>query len=145
MDAAAKPVPPRIVTRLTPGMFAGVVLAAAALGAGTMIYFFNPGTHTFYPECAFHALTGWNCPTCGATRAVYALLHGNLRLAFKDNALLLLGLAALAVWSVRQLLRRKRRLPAGLNIPPNLLWGLLVLAVLFAVLRNLPGFGWLSP
>src|SRR5882757_2270663 len=88
-------------TTLSPGVFAGVVFGATAIGVGAIVFFFNPSTHGFYPVCMFHSLTGLNCPGCGATRALYALLHGSLRLALKDNALFVVLLAALAVWSAR--------------------------------------------
>ncbi len=70
--------------------------APTAIGVGAVVFFFDPRTHGFYPVCLFHALTGLNCPGCGMTRALYALLHGNLRLALKDNALFVVTLAVLA-------------------------------------------------
>ena len=30
------------------------------------------------PPCSFHRMTGFYCPGCGGTRAVYALLHGRI-------------------------------------------------------------------
>ncbi len=81
-------VPPRISRPIAGnGWFAGIVLGAVALGVGAVIFFFNPTTHAFYPVCKFHQLTGLNCPGCGATRAFYALLHGNFSTALRDNAL----------------------------------------------------------
>jgi hypothetical protein len=57
------------------------------------------------PRCAFHALTGMPCPTCGATRCALALLHGHAAEALAFNplafvaffALLILNLYAAAV------------------------------------------------
>ena len=125
--------------------FAAVLLGATALGVGAIVFFFDPGTHAFYPVCLFHAVTGWNCPGCGMTRALYALLHGNVRLALKDNALFVVLLAAAAVWGARFAARKMRGRPATPDIAPKFLLMLLGLAFLFGVLRNLPGFEWLSP
>lgn len=122
-----------------------MLLGAAALGTGALVFFFNPGTHHFYPTCLFHSLTGWNCPGCGMTRALYALLHGKVLLALKDNALFVMTLAMLPVVSARLAVRKMRNQPATLRVSPKFLWSLLALAILFAVLRNLPGFEWLSP
>ena len=79
MPAESQPVPPKISAPPSLTAFAAIVLGATALGAGAVVFFFNPSTHGFYPVCLFHALTGWNCPGCGGTRAAYALLHGNIR------------------------------------------------------------------
>jgi Protein of unknown function (DUF2752) len=145
MPAESKLIPQKNSMPLAPGIFAIAVLGATAIGAGAMVYLFNPSTHTFYPVCAFHALTGLNCPGCGTTRSLYALLHGNLRLALKDNALFILALAALAVWGGRFAVRKIRNQPVTFNILPKFIWLFLVVALVFAVVRNLPGFEWLSP
>jgi hypothetical protein len=137
--------PPKIPTFTGLKFFVGVVSGAAILGAGAVLYFFNPSTHGFYPVCEFHQLTGLNCPGCGGTRAVYQLLHGHLLRALEDNALVVLSLAGLAgrgAWfETKKVLRR----PAGPFLPPEFLWPLLVVAVVFTVLRNLPAFSFLSP
>jgi hypothetical protein len=145
MPAESKLIRQKNSMPLAPGIFAITVLGATVIGASAMVYLFNPSTHTFYPVCAFHALTGLNCPGCGTTRSLYALLHGNLRLALKDNALFILALAALAVWGGRFAVRKTRNQPATFNISPKFMWLFLVVALVFAVVRNLPGFEWLSP
>ena len=94
MRAESQPVPPKISAPPSLTVFAAIVLGATALGAGAVVFFFNPSTHGFYPVCLFHKLTGWNCPGCGGTRSAYALLHGNFALALKDNALFVVLLAA---------------------------------------------------
>jgi ethanolamine transporter EutH len=145
MRAESKIIRPNKPGILSPGIFAGVVLGATAISVSAMVFFFNPSTHGFYPVCLFHALTGLNCPGCGMTRAFYALLHGNVRLALKDNVLFVASLAALVVWGARFILRKMRNQPATFNVSPKFLWTFLFLALVFAVIRNLPGFEWLSP
>ncbi len=145
MQSESRPVPPKIAVASSPAFFAAVVLALAVLGSGAVLFFFDPTKHGFYPICLFHALTGWNCPGCGGTRAAYQLLHGHLLRALRDNALFVLAIAALAVWGVWSLVQRLRGKPATINLPAGVWWGLLVVILLFTVLRNLPAFAWLSP
>lgn len=130
---------------LSPGIFVAGLLMATAIGVGTMVFLFDPATHRFYPLCLFHALTGLNCPGCGMTRALYALLHGNIRLALKDNALFVLALTAAAIWFTWFIFRKLNHQPTTLNFSTKKMWALLAVALIFAVVRNLPGFEWLSP
>jgi hypothetical protein len=145
MHTGSKIISQKTSAPLSPGIFAGIVLGATAVGVSAVVFFFNPSTHGFYPVCLFHALTGLNCPGCGMTRALYALLHGNLRLALKDNALFVATLAVLAVWGARVTVQKLKNRPATFNVPTKFVWMFLVVAFVFAVLRNLPGFEWLSP
>jgi hypothetical protein len=145
MRAEPQTAPPQNAASPSLAFFAGTVLAAAVLGSGAVLFFFNPSTHGFYPVCLFHKLTGLNCPGCGGTRAAYQLLHGHLLNALRDNALFILALVALAVRGAWFAARKISRRPATLAVPPKALWAFLVLAMAFSVLRNLPAFSFLSP
>jgi hypothetical protein len=138
---------PPIITRASHGSlwFAGVLLAVIGLGCTAVLYFFNPSTNGFYPVCRFHQLTGLNCPGCGATRACHALLHGDLSAALRDNALFVLSLPALLLRGGWLAIARYRGRAAGSWLPVNWAWSLLMIGLVFAVLRNLPAFAFLSP
>ena len=125
--------------RLVAILFAALVIAIAAL-----VFFFNPSTHGFYPVCQFHRLTGLNCPGCGMTRALYALLHGDLLTALRDNALLVLAIPLLLARGVWFAVKKSQGRPVDSFVPGKYLWLLLVLALVFTVLRNLPPFAFLS-
>jgi len=62
-----------------------------------VLYTFPPATTPFYPRCMFRQLSGLDCPGCGITRALHALLHGRVEEAFRLNAMLfvLMGVALL--------------------------------------------------
>ena len=145
MRAESQPAPPKIAAPLSLAFFAVVALVAAVLGSGAVLFFFDPAQHGFYPICLFHALTGWNCPGCGGTRAAHELLHGHLLRALHDNALFVLALAALAIGGGRLLVQRTRPRPVTWTVPAGVWWGLLMVTLLFTVMRNLPVFAWLSP
>jgi Protein of unknown function (DUF2752) len=116
-----------------------------AAGIAATVFFFNPAANEFYPVCQFHRLTGLNCPGCGGTRALYALLHGDFLAALRDNALLIGGIIFLALRGGWWVLKKKRGRQPGEFLPAKLLWPLLVVVVVFTVLRNLPAFCFLSP
>ena len=133
--------------KLSPSLlcFAGLVLALTAMGVGALVYSFNPSVHHFYPVCEFHRLTGLNCPGCGGTRALYALLHGDLPTALRDNALAVVGLAGTGLRAGWFALNRLRGRHNGDFFPAYWLLPLLIVLAVFGVLRNLPGFNFLSP
>jgi Protein of unknown function (DUF2752) len=71
-----------------------------------------------FPRCAFRALTGCPCPTCGATRCFLSLIHGHILQAFAWNPLVftsLLGLAALNLYAAAVLTTRLPRIRLSLS------------------------------
>jgi hypothetical protein len=116
------------------------VLAALVLPLLAVVLYSCPPTEaSYYPRCTFHALTGLHCPGCGATRCLYALLHGELAQAVSCNLLVLLALPFLAVWGLRHFLAALRNTrPTPWRCPPWALWSLTAGLLAFGVLRNIP-------
>lgn len=112
-------------------------LGAAALGAAALTYLGLVDPHrpgAVFPFCPFKLITGWNCPACGGLRMTHDVLHGDLSAAVVDNAFALVGLPLLALW---WLWRAGRGRPA---FTPRSLALIGVAAVVWTVVRNLPGF-----
>lgn len=147
MATQSQSIPPKIRATPAPSLtvFAAIVLGVAVLGAGAVLFFFNPSSNAFYPICLFHQLTGLDCPGCGGTRSAYALLHGNLLQALKDNALFVLLLPVIAWRGAWLAWGKYSGKPVGQFFPAKSLWVLLAATVIFTVLRNLPMFSFLSP
>lgn len=99
----------------------------AFLVAAAILLRFPPEHYCFYPRCPFYTLLHFQCPGCGGTRALAALLHGDLREALRLNALITLGLpiplfARRGFWT-------SRSEPA--------IYGALAIAAIFTIARNL--------
>ena len=84
-------------------------------------------------SCPIHSLTGFFCPGCGSTRAVKALINGDISLAFHNNALLLLSPAFVAIGLALEKYSQ-RRMWLYLFIAT-----VFIVVVAFTVLRNQPG------
>ena len=88
--------------RVTPAVVAVTAAAGALLGTGIVSI-----------PCWFHALTGADCPFCGGSRALGALLHGDLAGALRFNAFAVLVLLPAAIAGLALL----GRVELGLPIP----------------------------
>ena len=138
-----EPLPRRRLWQAAPTVLLGIGAVAVAV----VLARFDPNAvDSVLPPCPFLALTGWLCPGCGSTRALHALLHGDLGQALAMNPLLVVSMPLLAWMALSA---------AGMNMPGRRLlmpWAAnpklwLVVLLGYAVLRNLPWmpFAWLAP
>jgi hypothetical protein len=112
-------------------------LGTGALLAGGLAYVGIGDPHDprfLFPACPFKLLTGLNCPACGGLRMTNDLLHGDLSAAVVDNVFLLVGLPALLAWVVIRWRLGKPIMPMPAVVV------IIVAAVTWTVVRNLPGF-----
>jgi hypothetical protein len=120
------------------------VAAAALVGTG-YVAAVDPNAAGHYPTCPFLAISGWYCPGCGALRAVHALAHGDLVMAWARNPFAVVAFGYLVVTWVLWLDRAARGRPRRWLAPPWVLYSVLGAILTFWVLRNVPGWTWLSP
>lgn len=59
------------------------------LTALILLYFINPENYAFMPKCIIKLITGLDCPSCGAQRAIHAFLHGHPLQAIRYNLFLI--------------------------------------------------------
>lgn len=129
-----------------PPWVAPVVVGAAALGTCVLVRALDPVDEGNPPICPFKMMTGHDCPGCGATRALNALLHGDVVTAADHNLLFVLALpvavVAFGLWTARRLGLRAPELPR----PRGWLPAAAVLIGVFWALRLLPWepFTWLA-
>lgn len=103
--------------------------------------------YQFAIPCLFHEITGWYCPGCGITRVFISLSHGNIGQAFRYNSLVttLFPVAVILLGNSYYcwLLDRKETLTKKV---PNWIWYcFIMLAIFFAILRNMSLFSFLAP
>lgn len=88
--------------------------------------------------CLFYTLTGLRCPGCGVSRMCLCLLHLDFAGAWGYNpailTLLPLGCVLALRVTARYVKTGNRALTAGEN---RIVWGMIVVLLLFGVVRNL--------
>lgn len=115
---------------------AAALLVAVACA---VVYAFDPAGSAWYPKCTLHLLTGWHCPGCGATRAVHAILHADLRGAVAQNALVVGAIPLALAFGVAELFAKRRALAAwSTRLRPAWIWTALAIAMAFGIARNIP-------
>lgn len=136
------PEPPAVAKRqLVPRWVLPLVVGGGALAACVYTVANDPNTEKgIFPGCPFKAMTGLDCPGCGMTRGVYALLQGDPIGMVNHNLLLLIVLPVVLYTYLRWSLASFGfdRLPA-LAIKQWQSNAVLGVFVTFWVVRNLPG------
>jgi hypothetical protein len=123
--------------RLADTLRAVVPPAIVALAVTTLLRF-PPTQYGFYPQCPIRELFDLQCPGCGATRAVAALLRGHFIEAMKFNSLITLLLPFAAAYGIVCYIRLVQRKPIRWPQPPRpILYAAFAVAVVFTVIRNL--------
>lgn len=138
-------------------------VAASALTVGAAFYIraVDPNNGG-YPFCPLKYVTGIDCPACGGLRCVHALMNGDIGAAMDQNLLAVFVLPLIAIWAVFALVAKWRGDEPGEvgssadTTPPAgaaavnraaamrvLIIALIAFAVVFTVVRNIPGVGFL--
>lgn len=116
------------------------VAAGAALAGAAYLYVHDPHSHPL--SCIYLMLTGFYCPGCGAGRASYALLHGRFAEAFCYNPLMVILLPLLLLYigarTLDWVITGEDHVDYKISI--RFLVAVLVLALIYGVLRNIPVF-----
>ena len=124
-----------------------LMVAAASAAVLVCLAVRDPNESGAYPLCPFRALTGWDCPGCGSLRGLHALTQGDVARAADHNLLLVMAVPFL-IW--RYLAWTRRRISASGAAPPTglepvaVVVGIFVAVLVFWIVRNLPGVGFLG-
>lgn len=126
-----------------------LILHVLLAGVWGWSYYGNPNSAVGFLTCPWHQWTGWYCPGCGGQRALHALVHGHVLDAMSLNLFAVVIVGPVGVYSyVSYMLQLGRRRHAPVIVWSRRGWTLLaVLAVAFAIARNLPfsAVQWLAP
>jgi Protein of unknown function (DUF2752) len=96
---------------------------------------FPPDHYSFYPRCPIYTAFHLQCPGCGGTRALSALLRGDLHVALRLNGLVTLFSPILLLALIPSKGIRFRRF--FIAPPQSAVYAALVITAIFTFARNL--------
>ncbi len=116
------------------------LILAGVAGGGAFLWFADPTTPGgIIPPCPTNALLHINCPGCGASRALYSLMHGDVPAALGYNALavavVVLFAASFVTYTAGLWRGRKFRSWYDVRWVPT---ALVAITLVWFVIRNLP-------
>lgn len=88
--------------------------------------------------CPILKITGFYCPGCGITRMFISLLSGNIYQAFRYNPLVFILFIFIPIYFIVEKYINK-------NTKKKILYGLLVIVLVYTIARNIPIFSFLEP
>ena len=141
------PPPPAGPTRAPHGKTGLWIAGGIALAGCVAVGVIDPNTTQLLPACTFKTTTGLDCPGCGMTRGLHALLNGDVSRALSHNLLLSVILATSVVWfGWNTIARRTGRRVLHLEFKQTTWIAIGLAVVAFWVVRNLPWapFNWLG-
>lgn len=94
------------------------------------------------PPCLFHLITGYYCPGCGGTRAVRALLHGNILRSLYYHPAVPYGAAIYLYFMATQTIERvsRSRIQVGMRYHDGFLWIAAAIILLNFFVKNILHF-----
>lgn len=94
--------------------------------------------------CVFHKITGLYCPGCGVTRSLASFANLDIYQAFRYNELIFVAGPLILYYYFNKVYYWI--FSKTFKDVPKYFWGLvLFIAIVFGILRNIPGFEYLQP
>ena len=114
-----------------------VILILLIIGIAA-VYLIHPNDAPWMPKCLIHSLTGYECPTCGSTRAVHYFLHGEFSTALSYNPYMLfsipffIGVLLTTIYTGPTARKFKRFFQSTFMI-----WAYIISYIVWGIIRNL--------
>lgn len=102
-------------------------------------YFLNSLFHIGIP-CIFHKITGYQCPGCGITRALFSLIQGDIKKAFSYNQLIFFlapFIIAYFIYTNYIYILGKRQSKIAQNIITITSVILIIITIAYGIIRNI--------
>ena len=115
-----------------------ILMALFAMGAA-VIHIKGKTILNYVPPCMFHRVTGYYCPGCGGTRAVFTFFRGDIVRAFKFHPFVPYTFIIGGWFMLSQTIQRLSgdRIKIGMNFRIVYLWIALGIIALNWIIKNM--------
>lgn len=115
-----------------------ILMALFAMGAA-VIHIKGKTILNYVPPCMFHRVTGYYCPGCGGTRAVFTFFRGDIVRAFKFHPIVPYTFIIGGWFMLSQTIQRLSgdRIKIGMNFRIVYLWIALGIIALNWIIKNM--------
>lgn len=115
-----------------------ILMAFFAMGAA-VIHIKGKTILNYVPPCMFHRVTGYYCPGCGGTRAVFTFFRGDIVRAFKFHPFVPYTFIIGGWFMLSQTIQRLSgdRIKIGMNFRIVYLWIALGIIALNWIIKNM--------
>ena len=115
-----------------------ILMALFAMGAA-VIHIKGKTILNYVPPCMFHRVTGYYCPGCGGTRAVFTFFRGDIVRAFKFHPFVPYTIILGGWFMLSQTIQRLSgdRIKIGMNFRIVYLWIALGIIALNWIIKNM--------
>lgn len=115
-----------------------ILMALFAMGAA-VIHIKGKTILNYVPPCMFHRVTGYYCPGCGGTRAVFTFFRGDIVRAFKFHPFVPYIFIIGGWFMLSQTIQRLSgdRIKIGMNFRIVYLWIALGIIALNWIIKNM--------
>ena len=115
-----------------------ILMALFAMGAA-VIHIKGKTILNYVPPCMFHRVTGYYCPGCGGTRAVFTFFRGDIVRAFKFHPFVPYNSIIGGWFMLSQTIQRLSgdRIKIGMNFRIVYLWIALGIIALNWIIKNM--------
>ena len=117
----------------------GLITLGIFLAAGIFFYVNGSLLKSLMPPCMFYKITGYYCPGCGGTRAVYALFQGKFLTSLFYQPFILYTAVVGGWFMVSQTIERcsRGKIHIGMHFRP--IWAYIGIEIIFlnCIVKNL--------
>lgn len=103
-----------------------------------LVIILNTNFINYIPECWIYKTTGLLCPSCGGTRCVINLIHGNIKEAFFSHIIFFITIIYLLICNIVYIVNLNKKKKIVTWIYPKYWYSIIfvIILIIYTIIRN---------